>query len=91
MSYAPLNERDDALELGRFLCWPKKKKVGRLHHYAFFYPSGGESNRRAFENCESLHQTIKNSFLYLFWEWVRLYIGDGSMSLLDFVNWLGSS
>ena len=26
MSYAPLNERDDALELGRFLCWPKKKK-----------------------------------------------------------------
>ena len=76
---------------GSFVGKKKKKKVGRLHHYAFFYPSGGESNRRAFENCESLHQTIKNSFLYLFWEWVRLYIGDGSMSLLDFVNWLGSS
>ena len=71
---------------GSFVVQKKKKKIGRLHHYAFFYPSRGESNRRAFENCESLHQTIKNSFLYLFWEWVRLYIGDGSMSLLDFVN-----
>ena len=92
MSYAPLNERDDALELGRFLCRPKKKKKGwKVAPLCLFYPSGGESNRRAFENCESLHQTIKNSFLYLFWEWVRLYIGDGSMSLLDFVNWLGSS
>ena len=46
---------------------------------------------RAFENCESLDQTFKSSFLYLFWDCARLYTGDGSMSLLDFVDWLGSS
>ena len=50
-----------------------------------------ERNRRTFENCESLDQTIKSSFLYLFWDWVKLYIRDGSMSLIDFVDWLGSS
>ena len=34
---------------------------------------------------------MKSSFLYLFWEWVRLYMGNGPMSLLDFMEWLGSS
>ena len=43
---------------------------------------------RTFDNCESLEQTIKNSSLYLFLDWVRLYIGDGSLSLLDCVDWL---
>ena len=31
-----------------------------------------------------------NSFLYLFWDWVRLYIEGGSLSFLDFVDWVGS-
>ena len=44
-----------------------------------------------FENCESLDQTFKSSFLYLFWDWIRWYIGDPSLLMLDFVDWLGSS
>ena len=35
--------------------------------------------------------SFKSSFLYLFWDWIRLYIRDGSISSLDFVYWLGSS
>ena len=46
---------------------------------------------RAIKNYESLYQAFKSSFLYLFWDRARLYIRDGSMSLLDFGDWLGSS
>ena len=44
----------------------------------------------AFDNCECVTQTIKSSFLNLFWEWVRMYIGDGFVSLLEFVDWIDS-
>ena len=49
-----------------------------------------ERNRRAFDNCESLDQTVKSSFLYLFWDWVRMYIENGCLLLVDFVDWFGS-
>ena len=65
----------------------KKKRLGRLLRYVL--PYGGR-NREAFNNCESLDQTIKNSFLNLFWDWVKLYIRDGSLSVLEFVDWLES-
>ena len=55
-----------------------------------FWALWRERNRRAFDNFESMDRTIKNSFLYLFWDWVRLYIEGGSLSLLDFVDWIGS-
>ena len=57
---------------------------------ALFSPFGGREIREAFENCESLDQTIKSSFSHLFWDWDRLYIEDDSISLLNFVDWLGS-
>ena len=69
----------------------KRKKAWEVAPLCLFWSIWRERNRRAFENCESLDQTIKSSFLYNFWDWVTLYIGDGSMLLLDFVNWLGSS
>ena len=47
-----------------------------------------ERNRRAFDNCETMDQLIKKKNLYLFWDWVRLYNEVGSMSLVDFVDWL---
>ena len=37
-----------------------------------------------------MDQIIKNSFLYLFWGWVKLYIEDSSLWMLDFVDWLDS-
>ena len=45
---------------------------------------------RAFENSECSYHSLKSSFLYLFWDWVRLYIGEGSLLMLDFVVWLGA-
>ena len=55
-----------------------------------FWALWRKRNRRAFDNFENMDPTIKNSFLYLFWDWVKLYIEDGSLSLLDFVDWVGS-
>ena len=39
-------------------------------------------------NGEIDYQFLKKTFFYLFWDWVRLYIQDGSFLLLDFVDWL---
>ena len=45
----------------------KKKRLGMLFHYVCFGPYGGREIG-IFDNCESLDQTIKNSFLNLSWE-----------------------
>ena len=68
----------------------KRKKAWKVAPLCPFWTFWWERNRRAFYNYESMDQVIKNSFLYLFWDWARLYIEDGSLSLLDFVNWVGS-
>ena len=33
---------------------------------------------------------LKFFFLYLFWDWVKVYMGDSITSLIEFVDWLGS-
>ena len=75
---------------GDSLVGKKSKKAWKVAPLYLFWSIWRERNRRAFENCESLDETIKSSFLYLFWDWIRLHIRDESMSLLDFVDWLGS-
>ena len=68
----------------------KKRKVWRVAPLCLFWVIWKERNRRAFEDCSWTEQRLKNSFLYLWWDWVRLYIGDSATSLVDFVDWLGS-
>ena len=67
----------------------KEKRVGELLLHVF---SELFEVRKigVFKNCENADQTLKNTFLYLLWDWVRLYIGDSSLSLLDFMDWFGS-
>ena len=62
----------------------KGKRLGKLLLFAFFVPF--EQN----EDKECLDQSFKSSFLYLFWDWVRVYMGDNITSLIEFVDWLGS-
>lgn len=49
-----------------------------------------ERNRMSVENEEMSIQSLKNIFLSTLLLWVKLYIGDGSMSLVNFVEWLGT-
>ena len=68
----------------------KRKKAWKVALLCLFWTLWWEKNRRALDNYESMDQAIKNSFLYLFWDWVQLYIEDGSLSLLDFLDWVDS-
>ena len=68
----------------------KKKKAWKVAPLCIFWSIWRKGNRRAFEDKECLDQTFKSSFLYLFWDWVTVYIEDSITSLIDFVNWLGS-
>ena len=36
------------------------------------------------------YQKKKIAFLYTFANWARVYIEDHTLSMLDFVDWLGS-
>ena len=67
-----------------------KKMLGKLLIYAIFGPFGGREIRELLRIVKVwMKQLI--FFLYLFWDLIRMYIGDGSMSLFDFVDRLGSS
>ena len=78
------------LSWGDFLVGRKRKKAWKVALLCLFWSIWTERNRRAFENCECSNHFFKMYFLYLFWDWVRLYIGDDSLLTLDFVDWLGA-
>ena len=44
----------------------KRKKTWKVVMLCVFWTTWRERNRRVFDNCESIDQTIKNSFLNLF-------------------------
>ena len=47
-----------------------------------------ERNRRTFDDIERNDQDIKFIFLYTSVNWVRVYIEERTLSLIDFVDWL---
>ena len=42
-------------------------------------------------NVEMSNQSLKSSFFYKIALWIRVYIHGYSLSLVDCVDWLGSS
>ena len=49
-------------------------------------------NKLAFEGGGGLDiQKLKNSFVCNLWSWARLYIGEESLSLIGFLEWLAST
>ena len=69
----------------------KRKKAWKVASLCIFWSIWKERNGRAFEDRESSDQTIQSSFLYIFCDWVRVYMGDSVTSLIDFVDWLDST
>ena len=68
----------------------KRQKAWKVAPLCIFWSIWRERNRRAFEDKECLDQSFKSSFLYLFCDWVRVYMGDSITSLIEFVDWLSS-
>ena len=68
----------------------KRKKAWKVAPLCIFWSNWRERNWRAFEDRECLDQTFKSSFLYLFWDWIRVCMGGSITFLIDFVDWLSS-
>lgn len=49
-----------------------------------------ERNRRAFVNVELTDQAPRNYFLCSLWIWARRFLDGASMSILEFLDWLGN-
>ena len=72
--------------------WEKKgKSVGNPYRCAFFWTVWKEKNRLAFRGGSLAIQKLKNSFICNLWNWARLYIGEESLSLISFLEWLAST
>ena len=68
----------------------KEKRLRKLLHYVCSRPYGGREIGEPSIIVKALDQTIKNSFLNIFWDRVKLYIGDNSLVMLGFVDQLSS-
>ena len=44
----------------------------------------------AFKNEALSNQRLKNSFICNLWSWTTKFIDDGPLSLISFIDWLGS-
>ena len=47
-----------------------------------------ERNERAFNDIEWSDQALEHSFLYTLVNWVRVFIKDHTLSMIDFIEWL---
>ena len=56
----------------------------------FFLIIWKERNKRLFWNVELSNQRLKVLFLCSLFSWSKLFIRERSMSLFDFIDWLGS-
>ena len=70
------------------------KKNGRRFEglsHRVFWTLWKERNQKSFESKEMFDHTLKFSFLCNLLLWVRMYTNEGSLTMLGFIEWLGSS
>ena len=66
----------------------KREKAWRAALLCLMWTLWKERNERAFNDIEQLDQALKHSFLYTLVNWVRVFIEDHTLSMIDFINWL---
>ena len=62
------------LSWGGFPVGRKRKKAWKVALLCLFWSIWRERNRRVFEKCECSNHSLKSSFLYIFWDWVRSFL-----------------
>ena len=67
----------------------KRKEVWQVGPLCLFWVIWKAKNRIAFEDSMLSIQKLKASFVYLLWLEAKLWIKDGPLTLLDFVDWVG--
>ena len=66
----------------------RRAKVWRAVPLCLMWTLWKERNGRTFNDAKRVDQAIKYSFLYYFVNWVRVYIEDHTLSLVDFIDCL---
>ena len=69
----------------------KRKKIWKSIPLCIFWMVWKKRNRLAFRGGVLDIQKLNNYFVCNLWSWTRLYIGEESLSLLDFLEWLAST
>ena len=70
----------------------KRKNIWNSIPLYIFWTVWKERNWLVFRGGESLAiQKLKNSFVCSLWSWAQVYIGEESLSLLGFLEWLAST
>ena len=72
------------------LLWVKTQEGWRATPLCIIWTTWKERNQRSFNNEEQSNQALKSSFLRNLFLYMKMHIDIGSMSLYNFVNWLGS-
>ena len=71
--------------------WQKRgREFGEQVHCLFFWTVWKARNKVAFEEEELSIQRLKNSFVYFLWLETKLFIKDGPLTLVDFIDWVGT-
>ena len=67
-----------------------RKEEERLENCSFvlILDTWKERNRLTYANTKIVDQVVKQSLCITFLEWIREFIGDCSMSITYFINWL---
>ena len=66
----------------------RREKAWRAVPICLMWTLWKERNERAFNDIERSNQALKHSFLYTLVNWVRVFINDHTLSMIDFIKWL---
>ena len=69
----------------------KRKKVWKSIPLCIFWTVWKERNRLAFRGDVLNIQKLKNFFVCNLWSWIKLYLGEESLSLIGFLEWVAST
>ena len=64
----------------------RREKTWRAAPLCLMWTLWKEINERAFNGIERLNQALKHSFLYTLVNWVRVFIEDHTLSMIDFIE-----
>ena len=68
----------------------KRKKIWTAAAMCLFWTIWCARNRLAFENKVTSAQRLKINFVSNLWSWANLFGDDTTISILDFLTWMGS-
>ena len=68
----------------------KRREVWRAGPLCIFWMVLKTKNKIAFEDNVLSIQRLKSSFFYFLWSETKLFIKDGPLTLVGFIDWVGS-